>query len=143
MELRKNLTRVASVSRRDRALLIESLLWVSASAAIIAVLPFRRAIAFGSIPLGDARSENEPRLERISWSVSKVASMVPFRAVCFHQGLALQRMLRRRGTDALLHYGLGKAPSEALSAHVWVTVGDRILIGDDPISCYQAVATFP
>ena len=72
-----------------------------------------------------------------------IAKQVPFRALCFEQGLALQRMLRRRGVDARLHYGIGKNEANRIEAHVWINVGDRVVIGEQGLGQFQTVAIFP
>ena len=46
------------------------------------------------------------------------------------EGLVLQRMLRRKGLAAILCYGSSQAGGE-LKSHVWVKLGDDILIGDE------------
>ena len=54
---------------------------------------------------------------------------------------ALQRMLRRRGCDARLHYGL--ASGARLEAHAWVTLGATALIGGEEAARFREVAAWP
>ena len=62
---------------------------------------------------------------------------MPFRAVCLQQALACQIMLRRRGVEARLHYGV--AIGERLEAHVWVSVGNRIVIGEEEAGRFRSL----
>lgn len=52
-------------------------------------------------------------------------------------------MLRRRGIDARLHYGIGFSESRDLQAHVWICVAGKIVIGAGPVKDYKCVAVFP
>lgn len=67
-------------------------------------------------------SDHEASIEkllRIEGSFERMVACVPWRTVCLRKGLALQWMLRRRGIDARLHYGIGKDDVGALCAHLW------------------------
>jgi hypothetical protein len=64
--------------------------------------------------------------------------------LCIEQGLAAQRMLRRGGRDALLHYGARQNPASGrLEAHVWVSVDERTVIGGEEAPGFAAVAAYP
>ena len=126
------------------ALLVEASAALATAAAVLHLLPFRRAIRFGSGVL--PRVGVEPALEtlrRIERSVEQAAARVPWRTVCLQKGLALQWMLRRRGVDARLHYGIGKDEAGALCAHVWVSAGQTTLIGGEQAPLFRTVATYP
>ena len=126
------------------ALRVEAAAALAAAAAVLHLVPFRRAIRFGSGGSADAGAEPEiERLRRIEHSVESAAARVPWRTVCLQKGLALQWMLRRRGIDARLHYGVGKDEAGALCAHVWVSAGQTMLIGREAAPQFRAVATFP
>jgi hypothetical protein len=68
---------------------------------------------------------------------------VPWKAVCFQQGLALHLMLRRRGIASVLNYGVGKKEDERLAAHVWVDVGSETVIGGEEAPRFARLARFP
>ena len=133
---------------RRRLLLAEALGAVAAASLAVRFLPFRRAVRAGSRRLAGKRPEgrtwNDSR-----WSVVAVAHNVPWRALCFQQGLALQWMLRRRGIDARLHYGIGYAddgaplPDRDLAAHVWIVVDDEIVLGAESAAGFKSVAVYP
>ena len=138
------LERVRRIGWRGTVLIAEASLALAAAAAVLHLLPFRRAIRFGSGVL--PRIGVEPALEtlrRIERSVEQAAALVPWRTVCLQKGLALQWMLRRRGVDARLHYGIGKDEAGALCAHVWVSAGQTMLIGSEQAPLFRTVATYP
>jgi hypothetical protein len=129
---------------RRGLLLLESLVLLALASAAVQLLPFRRAVRFGLAgSVSPQRLLAEPRVADIRWAVEAMARRVPWRAVCIEQGIAMQRMLRRRGCDATLHYGVGHGEEGRLAAHVWVSVGEQIVIGGAQAPLFRQVATFP
>ena len=51
-------------------------------------------------------------------------------------------MLRWRGLASVRHYGV-KSEAGDLSAHVWITVGGRNVVGGPMAAGFAAVARFP
>ena len=129
------------LSRRRKAELVAAALALTAASAAVALLPFRIAIAFGSIPLGP-RTNLTP--EECVSAVEAAARRLPWRTVCIEKGLAVQRLLRRSGIDAVLHYGARNAPDHAkVEAHVWVSVNGIAIIGGEEARGFAEVANFP
>jgi hypothetical protein len=105
------------------------------------LLPFNRYIALGTRRL---RGEGSGEARDTARIVDAIADRVPFRAVCLKRGVALQWMLRRRGIDAVLHYGIQlKKPGEEIAAHVWVSVGGEVLLGAPQHERYAEAARYP
>ena len=124
-----------------RHLLVWAGLMVSAASAAVACVPFRRAIRFGSIPVS---GKGQDRAEDCVWAVEAVARRVPWRTMCIEKGLAVQRLLRRSGADARLHYGARHDPlTGRLEAHVWVTVDGTTVIGGEQAADFAEVASYP
>lgn len=127
---------------RCKRLLREAALALGLAAFAVAFLPFRRAIRLGVIPLAPIR--REASLAEIRWAIESLAPRLPWRAMCIEQGIAMQRMLRRRGIDAHIHYGARPDACESgLEAHVWVTVGDMIVAGEAEAGRFAELAVFP
>ncbi len=140
---RSNLiSRWARLGRRRQALLAEALAAVAVASAAIRLRAFKRAIRMGSLRLADPPAEADITND-VRWAVEAAARNVPWRAMCIQQGLALQWMLRRRGIDARLHYGIAKDEIGELQAHVWVAAGDRVVIGGAEAPRFKCVATYP
>lgn len=136
-------TRFRRLGRERQSLLIEATLELALASAAVALLPFRRAIVRGSTPLGEA-GDRAGTVETLVWAVEAAARRLPWRTVCIEQGIAAQRMLRRRGIDARLHYGARtqNTPSR-LEAHVWVTVDKIAVIGAAEALGFAEIATYP
>jgi hypothetical protein len=136
-------TRFRRLGRERQSLLIEATVELALASAAVALLPFRRAIVRGSTPLGKA-GDRAGMVEILVWAIEAAARRLPWRTLCIEQGLAAQRMLRRRGIDARLHYGARNDHSASrLEAHVWVTVGDVPVIGGSEAARFAAIATYP
>jgi hypothetical protein len=77
-------------------------------------------------------------------AIETAARRLPWRVVCIQKGIAAQRMLRRRGLDAVLHYGIGNdRDRDRLDAHVWVSVDGAPVIGGEEARAFAPVAAFP
>ena len=135
------ISKAHKLGRQRLLLLAEAAGTLAAVSFALRVLPFKRAIRMGSVRL--ANREPTSAHECI-WAVEAAARRAPWRAVCIQQGLAAQRMLRRRGIDAVLHYGIANRGDQAkLEAHVWVTVGATALIGGAEAPEFEPVAAYP
>ena len=138
------LRRAMSLDRHRRSLIVEASFELASAAILLRVLPFKRAIARGSLPLRPIAQECvKVEVKDVIWSVELVARRLPFRMVCIHKGIAAQRMLRRRSVPALLQYGVRHDQLEGLSAHVWVTVDGDAVIGGGEAPRFRRLATYP
>lgn len=136
------LERFRHLGRERQSLLVEATYELALASASVALLPFRRAIVRGSTPLAARRRPGA--LKTIVWAVEAAGRRLPWRTVCIEQGIAAQRMLRRRGIDARLHYGArNDHVASRLEAHVWVTVDGVPVIGGAEAAHHAAIASYP
>lgn len=122
----------------QRRLLAEAVLLLPRAAWAIRRAEFPDTVAFGAVPLGQVATAP---LRDILWAVNAAARRMPFRAACFERGLTVQRMLRHRGENARLHYGI--APGNNLEAHVWVSLAGEIVQGGQQAPAYREVGRWP
>ena len=142
-----NLTRrFVRLPQDDRLLLAAALLWLTFARMAIVVLPFRRVGQLASRPVG-TQGSSEPsqtaQSRRVCWAVAACARRVPWRAMCFEQGLAAHLMLRRGGVPSVLYFGAAPDHVKGLAAHVWVRNGDVDVIGCEVASRFTVLTTFP
>jgi hypothetical protein len=137
------LPRLDRLTGPDWLLLAEALPTLAWASLAIFFLPFRRVAATAAELHHVARSPDPQTARKIAWAVNAWARRVPWRAVCFQRGLAAHRMLRRRGYESVLHYGVGQEEAKGLRAHVWVTLGGRDVVGGEEASEFVCLATFP
>jgi hypothetical protein len=123
-----------------RALLVHAAAVLAGASAAVAVLPFERAIRFGSLRRGRAGDVDSGKYV---WAVETAARYLPLRTMCIEKGLAAQRLLRGAGADARLHYGARHHPQTGkLEAHVWVTLDGATVIGGEEADAFAEVATY-
>ena len=70
-----------------------------------------------------------------------MAERLPFKSMCFAQGIAADRMLKRGGIRHILHYGVLRDNSE-LKAHVWVTTAGQGVVGVSASRGYTEIAQY-
>ncbi|MEG8013973.1 lasso peptide biosynthesis B2 protein [Sphingomonas sp. 22R3R2A-7] len=143
-----------ALSGADAVALAEAIVLLGLAAPLIRLVPFRTIAAAMSTPIGSARHDAAviaATVERVAWAIDRSAKRVPTRALCFERGLAAHLMLRRRGIDSTLVYGVapGGSDGSVLRAHVWVHVdsvevtGGGDLTGGDDLTGYAPLASFP
>ena len=140
------MTLVAKVVRRgpaDLLLAAEAMVLLAFFRVCLAVMPVRkiiRAITHGRT--GSETSVTERGLDsarRVRWAVSAIARHSAVEFVCFPQALAGYTMLRWRNVPSTVVYGVGRSPNGELQAHTWLTVGDKIVLGEDAAPDFTAV----
>jgi len=125
------------------ALLAEAGLVMLVASLALRLMPFRSLAE--RLSRGAGRAKAAADAETAYWlrrSVLAWARRLPWRTLCFEQGLAAVALLRRRRLAATLHYGAATIDGE-LKAHVWVTSGRTDVIGCEDKEKYGALARFP
>lgn len=138
--------RLLRLSRSNQLILVEAFLILASASLAIKLVPFRRTVAMVSTRPrqgGHSAPERDRIIAQCRWAVVALARRVPWRAVCFQRGLALHLMLRRRGIDSVLHYGVDQSEGHGLRAHVWISAGGRIVLGGEEAPQFACLASFP
>lgn len=131
--------------RPDRRRLIREAVWALVLARLaIRLVPFRRIVRFATDIRRDATAlvDWEEFTQLAAWAVNASALRLPWNPVCFDRGLALHVLLRRRGIPSVLNYGVQREATGKLAAHVWVTVGDKAVIGGEVADDFACVGRF-
>jgi hypothetical protein len=134
--------------RRDHDLRTPPALLAEAGAAILVaslavrLMPFRILAERLSRGAGDGPAGDDETAYWLRRAVLAWARRLPWRTLCFEQGLAAFSMLRRRGLTASLNYGAATIDRQ-LKAHVWVTSGRTEVIGCENKEEYGLLARFP
>lgn len=132
--------RAAGIPAVDYARFAEAICALALASIAIRVLPFRavvRLMGRRQLPGEGGRAAAGVRV-----AVKRASRRLPWRIVCFQEGLAAHWMLRRRGAPSLLHYGLQQS-RDGLGAHVWVTVDGTVVVGEEESARHACVAVFP
>ncbi len=88
-------------------------------------------------------ASGSPVPAEIGRAVAKVARHLPFPVKCLPQAIAAQWMLRRRGIQATLVFGVRRndAPERTLDFHAWLMFGREVIIGGHEVEKYSAFPT--
>lgn len=131
--------------RADRRRAIEAAAELTRASLELRLLPPTRTI--GLLGRAHAASADDPvdaeRLREaalVGRTTTLVAHRLPWRPTCLRQALAVQRMLRRRGIPGHLRLGVTN-PAEG-TAHAWVTVDGRAVVGGRGVERFVPLAAF-
>jgi hypothetical protein len=127
-------------SKAEIAAFAEAWLALTAASVLLKALPFERVMR--ARPPSPRRELAEGEIDRLVWAIDAARRRSWLRAVCIESALALRAMLRRRGVASTLHYGIRNDEAEGLQAHVWLSLGARILIGGETADQFAEVVTF-
>lgn len=129
------------MSRPPLARYAEAMTGIVAASLAVRAVPFRRVMRWTrrARQRRPADPETVAEIRRVTLAAAR---RVPWRALCFEQGLTAAWMLRRRGFAADVHYGAATIAGE-LKAHVWVRSGQIDVVGCENSDEYALLARFP
>ena len=124
-------------------LLAESLLVLVAARVALRVVPVRRILAWQAqtVRIHGTEAQQARRKELIAWAVDVVARRSAVRFVCFPRCLAVSFMLRARGVQSRLHYGVAREGGQ-LVTHTWLESGGDVLVGGEVKAAYATLAVY-
>lgn len=127
--------------RPSARLLAEAGLVIIAASIAIRLVPLRRLASWMDSPGSDIAPPPEATA-RLVRAIRAWSRRLPWRTMCFEEGLSAHWMLRRRGLASTLYYG-AKTVDGKLQAHVWVRSGALDVTGCDTASQFALLARFP
>jgi len=128
-----------NLSAGDRHLLLAAVATLALCQLALRFLSFQKLQLWAGRVKPGARP-GAGTVEASSWAVHAAARRMPW-VTCLGRALALQRLLAQRGHASELRVGVAKAGQD-FSAHAWLVVGDRVLIGDEDLDQYTALASW-
>jgi Transglutaminase-like superfamily len=147
MRLLNDLRKLKRLSRPERGMLLEALIWIGAARIAILLFKFRhtaRLLGLGQqitpVELTPAQSAVATR---IGWAVRTAATRIPRANTCLVQTLAAAAMMRWREIPCMVCLGVAKGSSDIV-AHAWLRCGDAVVTGENgherfiPISAFVA-----
>lgn len=135
-------SRALRLAGADPLLAVDATLSMMAASAATRIMPFRWTMAAARFV---KRPNGRDPTRRIADCVQVVAALkrrLPWRTECMECGLTLHWLLRRRGVGSVLHYGVVTIDGR-LNAHVWITVGDRIVLGEAGLAGHRQLLSCP
>jgi hypothetical protein len=141
-----DLKRAARLPGPRKRLLGEALIALLIARGAMAFLTFRRIAAWLGTP-GAASpvmaSADEIRMaQEVSWAVGVIARRVPWDGRCLAQALAAMGMLRRRGLEGTVSFGVCQGESAGFDAHAWLRLGSCVVTGGPDHQRFKVITTF-
>lgn len=139
--------RFAGLSRAERRLFLEAVMWLGIFRAALLAVPFRLlAPSLGAhmveTPSREEGGERRKLAGAVAQAVHRASRHVPWAAKCLVQAMAGKKMLRRRGVESTLYLGLAKRADQGLQAHAWLRCGGQIILGGGGLQRFAVVSTF-
>lgn len=131
----KRIKRLGALSLPDYRLLMESAAWLSLVKTGLWLLPFRTLTRLLKIDLGaeaESKVQDSAYEEKVVWAMEALSRRLPLFKNCLNRALATQLMLRKRGREAKLQFGVTRDPQGKFEAHAWLERDGRIVIGTLP-----------
>ena len=127
--------RFRSSDGRDRRVVVEAAALLVLVRAGLLILPFkalRRSLRYYARPTRQTAVVAEDVVRRVAWAVTAVARRIPMRTTCLVQSLAADAMLRRRGCECDLRFGVRPLQdgSARFPAHAWIEHRGVTVLGD-------------
>ena len=114
---------------RDKLLLGEALLVIVSVRLGLWVLRYGRMRRIVESRKPGPSRDLVASLRRVCWAIKYASSVVPG-ASCLTQALAALAMMRRRGIEGDLRFGVRqKAGAKRLDAHAWVEIDGVVVVG--------------
>lgn len=141
-----DLKRFGRISWAQRGLLWEAFAALAVARIALACVPFSRIARWlgtaGAESAATVTPEQAQAAEAVGWAVSALARRVPWDGRCFAQALAATAMLRRRGVDGTVSFGVREGATAGFEAHAWLRVGARMVTGGAGYERFKAFTTF-
>lgn len=118
---------------KDQKLLTQSLFLLAAIRTSLWLFPFawiNKLVSRLELRESNAELLDWIAIDEIVLSVRAGSRLVPF-ATCLTQALATQVLLRMKGQDSRVRFGVDKDEHNGLIAHAWVEINGRIIIGEE------------
>lgn len=141
-----SLKRYQQASSAQKSLLWEALAALALARMAMACVPFRRIAGWLGTPGAESSVTATPQeiqtAQEIGWAVGVLGKKVPWDGRCLAQALAATWMLRRRGLEGTVAFGVQESKQEGFEAHAWLRVGTHIVTGGAGHQRFKALTTF-
>lgn len=120
-----------TLTRHDRRLVIEAgilSVFVYVGLRTLSFASLRRALDACS---GRVTHDGAHNIARVKWAVEAASRRIPGGRTCLIEALTADVMLRRRGYEPVLHFGVRKHANRIppVDGHAWVVCDNRIVVG--------------
>ena len=87
----------------------------------------------------NSETENPEVIARL---IESLALRLPWKSACLVNVLAAHRILKRRGIEHKVHFGVKKNKADNLEAHAWLSVRDEVILGGGNLYDFHEMKPF-
>lgn len=127
--------------RPSPALLLETLIILIGASLAVRLMRFPQLIRLLSRQTGGSTCAPVDLVASLRRALEAWSRRLPWRTLCFEQGVSAHWLLGRRGFRSTLSYGAAMVDGE-LKAHVWVMSGEIPVIGCDNAADFALLSRF-
>ena len=122
-----------------RRLLLEAAVLFAAMRAALLIVPFGTLRRLqGRVSRGVAQVDDP---DSVGWAVQAVALRLASRPSCLLKALVADLMLRHRGYESTVHFGVRRREPRGLDGHAWVECEGHVVVGRlDELGDYHRLA---
>jgi hypothetical protein len=124
------LRKLLQLSNDDRWLLLRGFAAVASASLAVRLLPGSIVLKKLAEKVPLLRQRQSRSAERVAWAVTAAARYIPG-SKCLVQAIAGRSLLAKYGIHSQIRIGVAKDSKNWLSAHAWVEVEGKTLIGGD------------
>ncbi len=124
-----------------RIYLREAALMLLLARVAVRFLPSAWLFDWADRPIKKPRRFTADEANWVTWAIEHMVTPPGMNAVCLPRALAAHSMLRRRGIASRLCLGVARNDGN-VSAHAWIEVGERKLVGGEEAGRFTPLAAF-
>jgi Transglutaminase-like superfamily len=136
--LRRKAQTWQSLSKSDRALLINALLLLPVVATSLKTVGLRRTQSWltrNSVePTVRPTEQTRANVRRAAQMLAVACRLHPLRSSCLPRTIVLWSLLRRRGIETDIRIGVRSDSKKEFQAHAWIEWNDEVLNDDDDVA---------
>lgn len=107
----------------------------------VRLVPSARLFDWADRPVRKMRRFAASDANWVAWAIENCATRPGMNDLCLPRALAAHAMLRRRGIASRLCLGVARS-NDNITAHAWIEVGERKLVGGDEAGRFTQLAAF-
>ncbi len=124
-----------------RIYLREARIMVAFARVAVRCISSSRLLRWVDRPINRIRRFAIEEQDWVAWAIEHTGHRADSEAQCLPRALAAHAMLRRRGIASSVCLGVAR-DGDSVSAHAWIEVGGRMLIGGETAPGFTRLAVF-
>lgn len=140
-----------AISCKEYILFAEAWILLALSRIILLLFPFKKIVPILGKQVSLQETEQNiiqsdlqrVQLHQLAIAIARGCHYSFWRTLCFEQAITAKLMLRRRGFQSIIYFGVYKNPvTQNIEAHAWVNVNGFMITGGRNLNLYSVISSF-